>query len=90
MTPTVICAPGALSHLPGVLANFECRSVFLVTGRTSFERCGAKSALESHLASYDVTHFSDIDENPKLEQLEHGLARFHESGADFIIGVGVP
>ena len=88
MTPTVICAAGALSQLPEVLSDFECRNIFLVTGRTSFERCGAKSALEKHLSPYVVSRFSDIDENPKLEQLERGLARFHESGADLIIGVG--
>jgi alcohol dehydrogenase class IV len=88
MTPTAICARAALSQLPDVLSDFECRNIFLVTGRASFERSGAKSALQVHLAGYNVTHFHDVGENPKVEQLERGLALFRKSGSDLIIGVG--
>ncbi len=88
MTPTVVCAQGALAELPKVLALRDCRHVFLVTGRTSYRSSGAEYALKEYLEPYTVTRFSDVEENPKLEKLELGLARFAQARPDLIVAVG--
>jgi alcohol dehydrogenase class IV len=88
LTVTVVCADGALTELPKLLMSHHCRHAFLVTGRTSYRSSGAEAALAGYLAPYTVTIFSDVDENPKLEQLEFGLRRFREANADLVIGVG--
>jgi alcohol dehydrogenase class IV len=88
MTASVVCEHGALAGLPGALSERQCHKIFLVTGGKSYESSGAESALDAYLDPYSVTRFSDIQENPKLEQLERGLAEFGESQSDLIIAVG--
>lgn len=88
MTAEVICARGALTHLPDVLSELKCHSIFLVTGRTSFERSGAKSAIERSLKGFDVTTFSDATENPNIVQLEQGLQSFRDADADLVLAIG--
>lgn len=88
MTAQVVCTLGALGELPQVLAQKSVRSIFLVTGKTGYSSSGAESALSSYLEPYNVTHWTDFDENPKLEHLEHGLARFRDTPHDLVLAVG--
>lgn len=84
----VVCAPGAIAELEKILKVRNCRRIFLVSGRTSLRHSGAEDALSDLLQSCEVTHFSDVDQNPSIEQLETGLAKFRETKPDLIIGVG--
>jgi alcohol dehydrogenase class IV len=88
VTPPVICAHGALDELPKVLARRRPRHIFLVTGKKAYSRSGAQAALTPYLAPYTVTRWSDFEENPKLQHLERGLARFHQAQPDLILAVG--
>lgn len=84
----VRCATGAIGELPRILDELGYNKIFLVTGRKSFQSSGAETALASYLEKFCVTRFSDIDENPKIEQLEQGLQQFDEAEPGLIIGVG--
>lgn len=46
------------------------RSVALVTGRTSFAKCGAETFLSELLQGKDVTHLRTVGENARLEDVE--------------------
>ena len=50
------------------------KKVFLVHDKSSFKISGAKDAIDSILADFDVTAFSDFDPNPKLEQVEKEIS----------------
>ncbi len=84
----VVCAPGAIADLEKILDARNCRRIFLVSGRNSLQRSGAGRTLANLLHSCEVTHFSDVKQNPSLEQLESGLAAFRDAQPDLIIGVG--
>jgi len=88
VTAQVVCAHGALGELPQILAQRSVRRIFLVTGKTGYSSSGAESALNSYLEPYNVTHWSDFDENPKLKHLELGLARFRDAPHDLVLAVG--
>jgi len=79
---------GTVTNLKGILSEHNPSSIFLVTGRASYGRSGAKSALGSILKNYDVVHFSDFDVNPKIEDIEKCLKIFKENNCDFVIAVG--
>ena len=85
---SVVCAHGALAELPRILAARQCRHIFLVTARASYKSSGSEAALDEYFEPYAVTRFSDVEENPELEQLELGLARFRKARPDLMIGVG--
>ena len=63
-------------------------SIFLVTGKKSYLKCGAEGKLESILKNYNYTRFYDFEENPKIEDVEKGVFLFNENRCDFIIAVG--
>ena len=79
---------GTVTNLKGILSEHNPSSIFLVTGRASYGKSGAKSALGSILKNYNVVHFFDLEVNPKIEYVEKGLKIFKENNCDFVIAVG--
>jgi len=79
---------GSLSRLSDIRAEFNAKTVLLVTGKASYSESGAKSIVESALQKDTVVRFSDFDVNPKIEDAERGVALAMESGIDLIVGVG--
>jgi len=63
-------------------------SIFLVTGKKSYSKCGAEGKLESILKNYKYTRFYDFEENPKIEDVEKGVEIFNKYRCDLIIAVG--
>lgn len=63
-------------------------SIFLVTGKKSYSKCGAEGKLESILKNYNYTRFYDFEENPKIEDVEKGVDVFNENQCDLIIAIG--
>ncbi|MGI9205461.1 MAG: phosphonoacetaldehyde reductase [Woeseiaceae bacterium] len=84
----VVCRPGAIADLEKILKDRNCSRVFLVSGQNSLRRSGAINSLTDLLQSCNVTHFTDVDQNPSIEQLESGLAKFRDAKPDIIIAVG--
>ncbi|MDD5193382.1 MAG: phosphonoacetaldehyde reductase [Candidatus Nanoarchaeia archaeon] len=78
---------GSISHLVEILRLEKSQKVFLVTGKASYESCGAKKAIESRL-SVPFFRFSDFSPNPKFEEIQKGYEEFRQGDYDFIMGVG--
>lgn len=61
---------------------------FLLQGKKSYSKCGAKDKLLPILKSYNFTRFYDFEENPKIEDVEKGVDVFNKYKCDLIIAVG--
>ncbi|RZV43158.1 MAG: iron-containing alcohol dehydrogenase, partial [Acidimicrobiales bacterium] len=79
---------GSLSRIRKCVSPYYPRHILLVTGRGSFEACGAKAILDTELDDYQVTRFYDFEINPKLEDAVHGAKLAIESEIDLILAVG--
>ena len=71
-----------------ILNEIRPNSILLVTGKKSFRISGAQTAIQDVLKDYKFTAFSDFSENPKINDLENGIALFKECSCDFIIAIG--
>ncbi|MDP3698766.1 MAG: phosphonoacetaldehyde reductase [Nanoarchaeota archaeon] len=80
--------PGSLARLSEVLEKEKPSSVFVVTGKNSYQRSGAQKMFESLLSDYKVIFFSDFSVNPQLEDVKKGIALFRRSGCDLVIAIG--
>ena len=79
---------GSIKNLKNILNKHKPTSIFLVTGQNSYIKSGAKVILDNFLNDYNVTHFYDFEENPKIEDIEKGVRIFKESSCDFVVAVG--
>lgn len=79
---------GSIKHLSGILSKLNSKKIFLVTGKKSYETSGAKDVLEKLLNGYEVFHFYDFTENPKLEDIEKGIKLYKKSMPDVVIAIG--
>ncbi len=80
----------SINMLENILKNGAPRNIFLVTGRESFESCGAQKKLVGIFknTNCDFTRFCDFSPNPKLEEIENGFDLFQQRRYDCIIGIG--
>jgi alcohol dehydrogenase class IV len=78
----------AIDNLEVFLNEKKPQSIFVVTGKSSYSKCGAKNKLEAILKNFNYTRFFDFEENPKIEDVEKGVDVFNENNCDFIIAVG--
>lgn len=76
------------SALERIVGTTRVKKIFLVRGNNSFEVCGAKKICDDALKDIDVINFSDFSVNPKLEDIEKGIALFRASEATMIIAIG--
>lgn len=79
---------GSIRELSVILEAHRPKSIFLVTGRESYESSGARKAIEGHLSGSKVTRFFDFRTNPRLEDIESGIEIFRENEVDLVIAVG--
>ena len=63
------------------------KSIVLVTGRSSFARCGAEEFFAGFLQGKDVTHLTTVGENARLEDVEEKRTRLPQQ-IDAFIAVG--
>ena len=78
----------AIKNLEIFLNEKKPQSIFLVTGKKSYSKCGAENKLLPILKSYNFTRFYDFEENPKIEDVEKGVDIFNGYRCDLIIAVG--
>ena len=78
----------SISNFEGILSKHKPSHIFLVTGKKSYGKSGAKKIIEQYLKDYNVTHFYDFEVNPKLPDIEKGIQLFKENNCDFVIAVG--
>jgi alcohol dehydrogenase class IV len=84
----VYIGPGSIHRLHEVLSARRLKSVFLVTGGESFSASGADRVLDPMLAGRQVTHYSDFEKNPTLEDLYRGLSLFERADYDLVLAIG--
>ena len=63
-------------------------TILLVSGKKSYELCGAREKLNAALKEHRVVHFSDFRANPRLEDLKAGLSLLEGEDISQIIAVG--
>jgi alcohol dehydrogenase class IV len=78
----------SVKFLKSILAECSARKIFLVTGKTSYLKSGAKNCLSAFFADYEVEQFCDFDSNPKAKGLKLGIEVFNQAGCDVVIAVG--
>lgn len=64
------------------------QKVLLIRDKQSYAICGAQSVMESVFGNIHVINFYDFQENPKIEDVQNGLAILEKEGADLIVGIG--
>jgi len=79
---------GSAGELKGILRKHSPKKSLLITGKKSYELCGARDVLESLLRDYNYFIFSDISPNPKLENVEKAVDVFRRERPNFVIAVG--
>jgi alcohol dehydrogenase len=78
----------AASRLRRVLDRLDASRVFLVTGGRSFSASGAAAALEPAWIGRRVYRYAGFSENPKLEDVERGIAAFRSEPFEVVVAVG--
>ena len=80
----------SINNLESILKNEKSKNIFLITGKKSFELCGAQNKLYEIFkkTSCDSTRFYDFSSNPKLEEIQKGHDLFIQRAYDCIIGIG--
>ena len=84
----VITGFGSLTQLSIIRAEFNAKTIMLVTGKASYSASGAKNIIDYALQNDNVVQFSDFDVNPKIEDAERGVTIAINADVDLIIGVG--
>lgn len=79
---------GSLSKLEEIICSYKVQRVLVVSGRSSFEKCGAKGFLKKSLKNFLVSYFSDFEVNPSLLDANRGVAVAIENKIELIVSVG--
>ncbi len=72
------------------LQEYTPKELFLVRSKKSYETCGAKAVIDRFVAvlGCKVTEYFDFQENPKVEDMERGLALLHTTNSSVIVAIG--
>jgi alcohol dehydrogenase class IV len=77
-----------LYELKGIINKYNTSQIFLVTGKTSFIKSGAKDFLKNYFGIDASFAFSDFASNPKIDDLLKGVSLFNQSDYKLVIAVG--
>jgi len=88
MTQREFFGAGAVDYLAEVLDDFHARSVFVVAGRRSYQASGAQASVAAILGARPTYLFTDFEVNPKLGDVQNGVATFRAAPPDAILAVG--
>jgi len=88
MTQKEYIGLNSIKSLKSILEEFSAKKLFLVTGKTSYIKSGAKELLDNLITDYEVQRFWDFDQNPKLKDLKRGVETFNRDNYDVVIAVG--
>jgi len=88
MNNTVYFGDDSVSELRIYLEEFKEKKIFLVTGKKSYEKCGAKSMIDELLINHSYIRYSDFDVNPKIEDVIYGIKLFKSESCELTIAIG--
>ena len=80
--------PGSLIVLKNLLNEIKPKKIYLVTGRDSFSKSGAKDKLGWMDSKYNVIHFSDFNTNPTYEDVIRGVKKIQKEECDLLLSIG--
>ncbi|MGI6200093.1 MAG: lactaldehyde reductase [Christensenellales bacterium] len=80
---------GAIAEIPGVIKAQGCTKVF-VCSDPDLIRFGVTAKVTDLLEAASIPYalYSDIKANPTIENVQHGVEAFKQSGADGIVSIG--
>ncbi|MFX1256851.1 MAG: phosphonoacetaldehyde reductase [Promethearchaeota archaeon] len=78
----------AITKLQKILEENSFKKIFLLTGKSSFERSFYKKIIFNSLNNFEFFHFNDFTPNPKINDIKKGLALFNKENYDVIIAIG--
>lgn len=80
----------SFSKLLLCLQEYSPDELFLVRGKHSYECCGAKDEVDRvvSILGCRVIEFFDFQENPKIEDMEKGLALLRTTNANVVVAIG--
>lgn len=78
----------SIDQINDVLDKYPHSKILIVTGKTSFQACGAKAKFYSLLANEQFAYFSDFTPNPKDNDVVKGVNIFNKNNCDLIIAIG--
>ena len=78
----------SIRNLKDILEKENPEKIFLVTGKESYEKSGAKESLSQYLKNYDFVHFNDFSSIPLLEDIKKGINILRKEKCDLVIAIG--
>ena len=88
MKQMVLDGIGAFNRISEVFSRLSGSKIFIVAGKNSFERSGAKKKIEQALSNYKFEVFSSFSSNPKIEDLKIGLDVYSKFKPDIVMAIG--
>lgn len=79
---------GALSELGAELRACQAKRIMFVSDDTAYQASGAAFVMEPLLAPYPVERFTGFAINPKLEDVERGIAQYRRFEPDLVLSLG--
>ena len=67
---------GSALNLQAILQKEKPKKIFLVVGKSAYEKSGAEAMFSPMLKNFEVSVFSDFEENPKIEDIQKGIEIF--------------
>jgi len=78
----------SLVELTPILDTLQCKKVFLVRGKKSFQTLDEHFQIKESLNGFEVCSFSDFSTNPKYEDAIRGIEAIKQFRADVIVAIG--
>ncbi|QDU75626.1 Phosphonoacetaldehyde reductase [Bremerella volcania] len=79
---------GSLAEIPRIFEQFRAIRTFLVVDEVAYNLSGAATQLRQFLPPDAITLFSGFEPNPKIEDVELGVARCRDADPDLVIALG--
>lgn len=85
---TVYLSEGSLARLPQIFQQMGAVRTFLVVDEVAYNLSGAAAQLRQFLPPDAVTLFSGFEPNPKIEDVQRGVAKCREAEPDLVLALG--
>ena len=86
--PPVLLEEGALRRFEELLRQLHAEELFFVADQPAYERSGAARILDPVVTLRKTTWFTEFALNPKIEDVERGVALFRKGRPDAVVALG--
>jgi len=78
----------SIIKLKDIIDRNNPSSIFLVTGKKSYDISGAREKIEPILKEKNITHFNSFSVNPTVGDVKKGISDYKKTKPDMVIAVG--